>query len=119
MPLRDHRCPERFSSLRLKHQKSPGRSRICRRRICWQETQRPAYEASRIRLTVVKRTDREVKGFIVLSKGWIFERTFGWVRARSLAKDFETLVTSSQARFMLSLAFLLVCRIAMDYKTAA
>src|SRR6202050_2275182 len=30
------------------------------------ETQRAAYEASRIRITVVKRTDREVKGFIVL-----------------------------------------------------
>ena len=84
------------------------------------ETQRAAYEASRIRLTVVKRTDREAKGFIVLPKRWIVERTFGWVnRARRLAKDFEASITSSQAWFMLALAFLLVRRIARDYKTAA
>ncbi len=84
------------------------------------ETERAAYEASRIRLSVVKRTDREVKGFIVLPKRWIVERTFGWVnRARRLAKDFETSITSSQAWFMLSLTFLLIRRIARDYKTAA
>lgn len=83
------------------------------------ETQRAAYEASRIRLTVVKRTDREVKGFIVLPKRWIVERTFGWVnRARRLAKDFETLITSSHAWFMLSMAFLLIRRVARDYETA-
>jgi transposase len=83
------------------------------------ETQRAAYEASRIRLTVVKRTDRGVKGFIVLPKRWIVERTFGWVnRSRRLAKDFETSIASSQAWFMLSLAFLLVRRIARDYKVA-
>jgi transposase len=56
----------------------------------------------------------------VLPKRWIVERTFGWVnRARRLAKDFETSITASQAWFMLSLAFLLVRRIARDYKTAA
>ena len=44
---------------------------------------------------------------------------FGWVnRARRLAKDFEALITSSQAWFMLSLAFLLIRRIARDYETA-
>jgi hypothetical protein len=32
------------------------------------ETQRAAYEAIGIRLSVVKRTDREVKGFIVPPK---------------------------------------------------
>jgi transposase len=84
-----------------------------------EETQRAAYEASRIRLTVVKRTDRAVKGFVVLPKRWIVERTFGWVnRSRRLAKDFETLITSSQAWFMLSLAFLLLRRIARDYRAA-
>jgi transposase len=84
------------------------------------ETARAAYEASRIRLAVVQRTDREVKGFIVLPKRWIVERTFGWVnRARRLAKDFEALISSSQAWFMLSMTFLLVRRIARDYETAA
>jgi hypothetical protein len=47
----------------------------------------------------------------VLPKRWIVERTFGWVdQARRLAKDFETSTASSQAWFMLSLAFLLVPR---------
>jgi transposase len=54
------------------------------------ETQRAAYETSRAKLTVFKHTDREVKGFIVLPKRWIVERTFGWVnRARRLAKGLE------------------------------
>jgi transposase len=84
------------------------------------ETQRAAYEASGIRLSVVKRTDRAVKGFIVLPKRWIVERTFGWAnRARRLAKDFETLVTSSQAWFLLAMTFLPARRIVRDYQKAA
>ena len=84
------------------------------------ETQRAAYEASRIRLSVVKRSDRQIKGFIVLPKRWIVERTLGWInRARRLAKDFEAMVTSSQAWLMLALGFLLIRRIARDYKGAA
>ncbi len=43
------------------------------------ETQRVAYEVSRIRLTVVKRTDRKVRGLVVLPKCWVVERTLGWV----------------------------------------
>jgi hypothetical protein len=39
--------------------------------------------------------------------------------ARRLAKDFETLITSSQAWFMLAMSFLLIRRIARDYKKAA
>jgi transposase len=84
------------------------------------ETRRAAYEATGIRLSVVKRTDRAVKGFVVLPKRWIVERTFGWAnRARRLAKDFETLTTSSQAWFMLAMGFLLIRRIARDYQAIA
>ncbi len=84
------------------------------------ETARAAFEASRIRIQVVRRTERTVKGFIVLPKRWIVERTFGWLnRPRRLAKDFETLVESSQAWFMLALAALLVRRIARDYQKVA
>ena len=80
----------------------------------------PAFEASRIRLEVVKRTDKEIKGFIVLPKRWIVERTFGWInRARRLSKDFEALLESSQAWVLLAIAFLLVRRIARDYTAAA
>ena len=83
------------------------------------ETARAAFEASRIRLEVVKRTDKEIKGFIVLPKRWIVEPTFGWInRARRLCKDFEALMESSQAWFLLAIAFLLVRRIARDYTPA-
>jgi len=83
------------------------------------ETARAAFEASRIRLEVVKRTDKQIKGFIVLPKRWVVERTFGWInRARRLAKDFETLIESSKAWFLLAVAFLLVRRTARDYSAA-
>ena len=35
------------------------------------ETNRAAFEASRIRVSVVKRTERKIKGFIVLPHRWI------------------------------------------------
>jgi transposase len=42
-----------------------------------------------IQLKIVKRSDA-AKGFVVLPKRWIVERTFGWLgRCRRLAKDFE------------------------------
>jgi putative transposase len=84
------------------------------------ETARAAFEASRIRVSVVRRSDHAIKGFIVLPKRWIVERTFGWLnRARRLAKDFETLVASAQAWLLLALASLLVRRIARDYQRVA
>jgi putative transposase len=53
-------------------------------------------------------------------KRWIVERTFGWLnRPRQLAKDFETLIESSQAWLLLALASLLVRRIARDYQRVA
>jgi len=45
---------------------------------------------SRWLLTIVKRND-EVKGFEVLPKRWIVERTFAWLgKYRRLSKDYET-----------------------------
>ena len=59
------------------------------------EAQRAAFEASRISVTVVKRNDKQIKGFIVLPKRWVVERTFGWIkRARRLAKDLEATIES-------------------------
>jgi transposase len=83
------------------------------------ETQRAAFEASRIQISVVKRSDRTVKGFVVLPKRWIVERTLGWLnRARRLAKDFEAMIESSRAWVMLALGFLLLRRLGRDYKSA-
>jgi transposase len=42
---------------------------------------------ARVNLEIVKRSD-QVKGFVVLPKRWIVERTFAWLgRCRRLAKD--------------------------------
>jgi len=80
-----------------------------------EEAQRAAYEASRISITVVKRTDKQVKGFIVLPKRWVVERTLGWInRARRLSKDFEATIESSLAWLQLALAFLLMRRLARN-----
>jgi transposase len=83
------------------------------------EAQRAAFEASGIHTTVVKRTDKTIKGFVILPKRWIVERSLGWInRARRLAKDFETLIASSLAWLMLALGFQLIRRISRDYKAA-
>ena len=77
------------------------------------EAQRAAFEASRISVTVVKRTDKQVTGFIVLPKRWVVERTLGWInRARRLSKDFEATIESSLAWLQLAIAFLLMRRLA-------
>jgi len=84
------------------------------------EAQRAAYEASHIAITVVKRTDKNVKGFIVLPKRWVVERTLGWInRARRLSKDFEATIESSLAWLQLALAFLLMRRLARPKTNAA
>lgn len=77
------------------------------------EAQRAAYEASRISITVVQRSDKRVEGFVVLPKRWVVERSLGWInRARRLAKDFEATVESSLAWLHVALAFLLMRRLA-------
>ena len=46
-------------------------------------------KAPLLRLKIVKRSD-DVKGFVVLPRRWVVERTFSWFgRNRRLAKDFE------------------------------
>jgi len=77
------------------------------------EAQRAAFEASHIAITVVKRTDKEVKGFVVLPKRWVVERTLGWInRARRLSKDFEATMESALAWLQIALAFIVMRRLA-------
>lgn len=60
---------------------------------------------------IVKRSDN-VKGFEVLPKGWIVERTFGWLgRYRRLSKDYETKPESSVAMIQLAIINLMVHRL--------
>ena len=77
------------------------------------ETHRAAFEASRIELQIVKRTDKEIKGFKIIPKRWIVERTFGWLnRARRLSKDFEATIESALAWFHTAMELLLIRRLA-------
>ena len=56
-----------------------------------------------IPLDIVKRADT-AKGFKVIPKRWIVERTFGWLgRCRRLAKDFENLTRSHAAFIVLAM----------------
>ena len=63
-------------------------------------------------IEIVKQSDR-AKGFQVLPRRWLVERTFAWFgRNRRLAKDFETTINSSQAWLYLASIQLLTRRLA-------
>ena len=57
---------------------------------------------AQVNVEIVKRSDH-AKGFVVLPKRWVVERTFAWFgRCRRLAKDWECL--NRKARAFLRLA---------------
>ncbi len=63
-------------------------------------------------LQIVKRND-DVKGFQVLPKRWIVERTFAWLsRYRRLSKDYEYLPASSEAMITIAMIHLMLVRLA-------
>lgn len=59
-------------------------------------------------LEIIKRSDT-AKGFEVLPRRWVVERTFAWLgRCRRLAKDFEATIASAEAWiFIASVRFML------------
>ena len=80
------------------------------------ETAAAVYRAAKAPLQIVKRSDA-AKGFQVLPKRWIVERTFGWLgRCRRLAKDFENLTRSKIAFVKLAMIRLPMRRIVKDCK---
>lgn len=65
-----------------------------------------------IDLEIVKRSD-DAKGFEVLPRRWIVERTFAWLEnSRRLAKDYEATVESSRAMIHIAMIRLMVKRLA-------
>lgn len=63
-------------------------------------------------LQIVSRP-REAKGFILLPKRWVVERTFAWLgRSRRLSKDYERRTDSSESMVRLSAIHWLVKRLA-------
>jgi putative transposase len=60
-------------------------------------------------LEIVKRTE---KGFAVLPKRWIVERTFAWLgKYRRLSKDYETLIESSESMIRIAMINLMLHRL--------
>lgn len=71
-----------------------------------------ARDALDIVVEIVKRTD-DVKGFKVLPRRWVVERTFGWlVRNRRLARDYERLTATSEAMIKVAMIRLMLVRLA-------
>jgi putative transposase len=62
-------------------------------------------------LRVTKRSDK-AKGFQVVPKRWVVERTFGWLgRYRRLSKDYEVLPGTSEAMIRLAMIHIMVRRL--------
>ncbi len=65
-------------------------------------------------LEIVKRSD-DVKGFTVLPRRWVVERTFGWLgRYRRLSKDYEELTENSEAMIHIAMINLMSRRLTRD-----
>jgi transposase len=64
------------------------------------------------RLEVVKRSD-DTKGFKVLPRRWVVERTFGWMgRSRRLARHYEGLAKTACAYLKMAMIQLMIRRLA-------
>lgn len=90
--------------------------RFPRLRLIWADA---AYEAAvgwarlfagRV-LELVRKPDDQ-KGFVVLPRRWVVERTFAWLmNSRRLARDYERLVESSEAMVKVSMIHLMLKRL--------
>jgi putative transposase len=77
--------------------------------IGWVKALRPR---RRIALEVVKRPE-DSRGFEVLPRRWVVERTFGWWNpCRRLSKDYEGLPATSEAWIRIAMIRLMVRRLA-------
>ncbi len=69
-------------------------------------------EYMRFVLRPVLRCD-DHKGFVVLPRRWVVERTFGWLNQyRRLSKDYEVLPSSSEAMIYIAMTRLMLRRLA-------
>ncbi|HZD93317.1 MAG TPA: IS5 family transposase [Candidatus Sulfotelmatobacter sp.] len=63
-------------------------------------------------LQPVLRSD-DMKGFVVLPRRWVVERTFAWLtQCRRLGKDYEVLPASSEAMIYIAMTRLMIRRLA-------
>lgn len=65
----------------------------------------------RVELEIVKRSD-QARGFHILPKRWIVERTFGWLmKSRRLRSDYERLTEHSRAFIQIAMINIIIKRI--------
>jgi putative transposase len=77
--------------------------------VRWVKQLRPY---GKLRLEIVRRCD-DVKGFKVLPKRWVVERTFGWlVKSRRLRRDYEVRLDHSEAMIRICMIRIMVKRLA-------
>ena len=70
------------------------------------------------KLEIVRRSDA-MKGFVVLPKRWIVERTFAWLnRYRRLSKDYEFHPQTSETMIYLAMINLMLHRLAPDHDSS-
>lgn len=67
-------------------------------------------------LEIVKRSD-DLKGFKLLPRRWVVERTFGWLnRYRRLSKNYERLPHSSEAMVNIAMIRLMLARLSRQHE---
>jgi putative transposase len=77
--------------------------------VAWVKQLRPF---GQLRLEIVRRCDH-VKGFKVLPRRWVIERTFGWlVKSRRLCRDYEVRLDHSEAMIRICMIRIMVKRLA-------
>jgi putative transposase len=77
--------------------------------VNWVRALRPQWP---IRLEITKRSD-QAKGFVVIPKRWIVERTFAWFnRYRRLSQAYELLPATSEALIQVTMVHLMIRRLA-------
>jgi transposase len=93
---------ERFSTIRMVWADGGYGGRL----VTW------AAKVIRLTVTIVKRTD-DMKGFVVLPRRWVVERTLGWLtRNRRLVRDYERRADTHEAMTTIAMIALMSRRLA-------
>ena len=95
------RLAARFPSIALIWADAGYANQIDEGLVTWART------AISVVLQIVRRND-DVKGFQVLPRRWVVERTFGWlIRNRRLSRDYERRTGNSEAMIKIAMAALM------------
>jgi len=95
-----------------------ARDAFCRLRLIWADGGYAGHLIEWVEQTchwlleIVKRSE-DAKGFEVLPRRWVVERTFAWLgRYRRLSKNYEALTQTSEAIIYVAMVHLMVRRLA-------